>query len=210
MEYVDFEVKIDGNFLKITPVGGVKDNSVYEIRFKRIDSVLKNKTLKDKKIKIISNLTPCYVGIESVRILAEVFDATEEEILFYIRDASKYADYIRSHCTFVPAVEEIKFELEQFVKTKAILDALLKGYVSKSQLAGLKGVLGNLSFENGDTLGSIQNVINYFKDELRKWGDAIRGYHLEGRNTPRTAIKSTNSTETFSISKIISGKRYSR
>lgn len=210
MEYVDFEVKIDGNFLKITPVGGVKDNSVYEIRFKRIDSVLKNKTLKDKKIKIISNLTPCYVGIESVRILAEVFDATEEEILFYIRDASKYADYIRSHCTFVPVVEEIKFELEQFVKTKAILDALLKGYVSKSQLAGLKGVLGNLSFENGDTLGSIQNVINYFKDELRKWGDAIRGYHLEGRNTPRTAIKSTNSTETFSINKIISGKRYSR
>ena len=203
MEYVDFEVKIDDNFLKITPVGGVKDNSVYEIRFKRIDSVLKNKTLKDKKIKIISNLTPCYIGIESVRILAEVFDATEEEILFYIRDASKYADYIRSHCTVVPAVEDIKFELEQFVKTKAILDALLKGYVSKSQLAGLKGVLGNLSFENGDTLGSIQNVINYFKDELRKWGDAIRGYHLEGRNTPQSAIKSIYSTKTFSFNKII-------
>ena len=210
MEYVDFEVKIDDNFLKITPVGGVKDNSVYEIRFKRIDSVLKNKILKNKKIKIISNLTPCYVGIESVRILAEVFDATEEEILFYIRDASKYADYIRSHCKTVPSVNEVKFELEQFVKTKAILDALLKGYVSKSQLAGLKGVLGNLSFENGDTLGSIQNVISYFKDELRKWGDAIRGYHLEGRNTPRSAIKSTSATKTFSISKIISGNRYSR
>jgi hypothetical protein len=210
MEYVDFEVKIDGNFLRITPIGGVKDNSIYEIRFKKIESILKNKTLKDKKIKIISNLTPCYVSIESVRILADVFGATEEEILFYIRDASKYADYIRNHCKTVPSINEVKFELEQFVKTKAILDALLKGYVDKSQLAGLKGVLGSLSFENGDTLGSIQNVINYFKDELRKWSDAIRGYHLEGRNTPKSAIKSMNSTQTFSFSKIISGSGYGR
>ena len=204
MEYVNFEAKIDGNILKITPEGGIKDNSVYEIRFKSLQSEQKNKTLKNKKIKIISHLTPCYVGIESVRILADVFDATDEEILFYIRDASKYADYIRSHSKTNPSIESIKFELEQFVKTKAILDALLKGYVSKSQVAGLKGVLGNLSFENGDTLGSIQDVIDYFKDELRKWGDAIRGYHLEGRNKPRTAIKSIDSTETFSFSKIIS------
>lgn len=207
MEYIDFEAKIDGNFLKITPTDGIKENSVYEIRIKNLQSVQKNKKMKNKKVKVISELTPCYVSIESVRILAEVFEATEEEILFYIRDASKYADYVIAHSKTKPSVSSIQFELEQFVKTKAILDALLKGYVDKSQITGLKGVLGNLSFENEseDTLASIKDVIDYFKAELVKWSDAIRGYHLEGRNKPKSTVLGGNSTSTISISNIISG-----
>lgn len=182
MEIVKQTFKVFDNFLEITPEEALQTNSIYEIKIKGLRALNKNKKLDVLKAKIVTELTPSYCSVESINALVEVFDIPEDRLLFYIREASRYADYLSNTSKTRTKVD---FEVEQFVKTKACLDALLKAYIEKASDSGAKGTLGDITFENSENFGSIKDLIKALKDELKKWEDAVRGFEREGRAKPK-------------------------
>lgn len=184
MERVDQSFKVFDNFIEITPVDPFQDNSVYEIRIKGLKALNKSIKLDSLNLKVVTALTPSYCSIEGINSLVEVFGIPEDKLLYYIREASRYADYVMKG-TAVKSGAAVPFEVEQFVKTKASLDALLKAYVEKASQSGTKGTLGDISFEASDKFEGIKDLIKTLKDELKKWEDAMRGYYNEGRAKPK-------------------------
>lgn len=186
MERVQTTYKVFDNFLEITPTEATKNNSVYEIRIKGLKATNKNKKLESLTLKVVTELTPSYCTIEGVNALVEVFGIPEDKLLYYIREASRYANYLKGTGTVTNTDGSIIFEVEQFVKTKASLDALLKAYVEKVADSGSKGTLGDITFENATRFEGMQDLIKVFKDELKKWEDAVRGYKNEGHAKLKT------------------------
>jgi hypothetical protein len=175
MERVEQNFKVFDNFLEITPTEAFKTNSIYEIRIKGLKSINKDKKLDTLKLKVVTELIPSYCSIEGINALVDVFDIPEERLLYYIREASRYADYVKG--TAAVKTEEIaSFEVEQFVKTKASLDALLSVYAQKASDSGTKGTLGDITFETSKAFGSIKDLIKLLKEEFKKWEDVLSGY----------------------------------
>ena len=122
-------------------------------------------------------------------------------MLSYIREASKYADYIAQ----VQGVEvtdddgKIKFSVEQFTRVKATMDCILKGYMERTYSgAGAKYTLDVATFQDSLNSGAFKNLLADLAKELLKWQDAIRGYFNEGRAKPkatRIGIKMSENSE---------------
>jgi hypothetical protein len=184
MEKVVQAFKVFDNFIEIKTIDPIKDNSVYEIRIKGLKALNKSKKLDSINLKVITALTPSYCSIEGINSLVEVFGIPEEKLLYYIREASRYADYVMKGTAVKDGIDPT-FEVEQFVKTKASLDALIKAYVEKAAESGSKGTLGDITFENSDSFAGIKDLIKTLKEELKKWEDAMRGYYNEGRAKPK-------------------------
>jgi hypothetical protein len=186
MERVEQNFKVFENFLEITPTEAPKTNSIYEIRVKGLKSLKKDKKLDNLKLKVVTKLIPSYCSIEGINTLVDVFDIPEEKLLYYIREASRYADYIKGTAA-VKTGEIASFEVEQFVKTKASLDALLNVYAQKASDSGTKGTLGDITFENSKVFGSIKDLIKLLKEEFRKWENVLSGYS----NVDRAKLEAT-------------------
>ena len=76
--------------------------------------------------------------------------------------------------------------------------ALLKAYMERASESGSKGTLGDVTFESSENYGSIKDLIKTLKDELKKWEDAMRGYHNEGRAKPkatRVGLKASSNSD---------------
>lgn len=105
--------------------------------------------------------------------------------MYYIREASKYAEYLKkTSITGTPS-----FEVQQFVKYKAAMDAVLKTYVSKARIGGTKGKIGEVTFENTDRVDVFSGLLSMLKKEVKIWEDAIRGYGFAGFAKPVSTVK---------------------
>ena len=203
LKNVEYEV-LD-NMLIVTLPDGVKDNSQYEIRIKGLKSNDGKSQLDNLNYRVITELTPSYCNISDVAMLQDTFGISENTILYYIREASKYADYIMESVSSAAnnsnsTVVEISVPLHNFVVTKVMLDCLLKAFINKAAGAGIKGTLGKISFENTEKYASnIDDLIDALKAQLKMWLDALRGYEFEGRAVPQWAKKSykTNNPTRF-------------
>ena len=197
MEKIELTYKVFDNFIEITPATAIADNSIYEIRIKGVKSADGKKKLDDLRLKVVTYLTPSYCSVEGINSLIDVFGITEDRLLYYIREASRHADYIMGG-TAVKAGTTPTFQVEQFVKIKATIDALLKAYMERASESGSKGTLGDVTFESSENYGSIKDLIKTLKDELKKWEDAMRGYHNEGRAKPkatRVGLKASSNSD---------------
>lgn len=197
MEKIELTYKVFDNFIEITPATAIADNSIYEIRIKGVKSADGKKKLDDLRLKVVTYLTPSYCSVEGINSLIDVFGIPEDRLLYYIREASRHADYIMGG-TAVKAGTTPTFQVEQFVKTKATIDALLKAYMERASESGSKGTLGDVTFESSENYGSIKDLIKTLKDELKKWEDAMRGYHNEGRAKPkatRVGLKASSNSD---------------
>lgn len=197
MEIIEQTFKVFDNFLEITPSSALVNNSTYEIRIKGLKASNKIKKLDSLTVKVVTELTPSYCSLDGINSLVDVFGIPEGKLLYYIREASRHADYIMGG-TAVKSGAVPDFEVEQFVKTKASLDALMKAYIDKASESGSKGTLGDVTFETSDSFAGIKDLIRTLKDELKKWEDAMRGYYNEGRAKPkatRVGLKSDTNTD---------------
>lgn len=176
----------------------IKDNSIYVITLSGIKSIDGKKELKPKtKIEVITAVTPMYCTLQSLSALVQNFNIPEKDLLIYIRDASKYADFISGNKTNTSNTS-IDFAKEQFTKTKAVLDCLVRGVVQKSYSDGSKYTLDVATYEERSNLTELQKLIDALKKDLLKWQDAIRGFYNEGRVAPvatRIGIKSNTNSE---------------
>jgi hypothetical protein len=187
MERIDFEIKVYGNIVEITPKDGVKDNSIYEIKLDGVSELYGFKELDKVTVKCITALTPSYSTIPSVNSLVESCLIPDDKILYHIREASRYVDYIRD--LDIIDKKNIPFEVEQYVRYKAAHDSILNFYIDKISTGGDKGTLGEVTFENQSKFPDISKLLGVLKAEAKRWEDALRGYKIEGRVKPGGAVR---------------------
>ena len=127
MKVIKCNINSLDNILEIIPNEPFKDNCIYEIRIKNLKS--KNGKVFNDVLKIYTKLSPLYSDIESVRSLIGDLDISDHVLLYQVREASKYADYLSPE----PINEEnIPFGVSQFVRYRAAFEAVLKNSVSQS------------------------------------------------------------------------------
>ena len=190
MENVKFRYRVYDNFLEIIPEDGVKDNSIYTIKIKKISSQDRKSISHNISHEMTTAMRPFYCKVEAVRILIDAFEIPESTIIYMIHKASKQADFINGGP--VDISNGVPYVVEKYTEIKATLEALLVAYIVNGNDSGLEVTLGKISFKNGTKLSSIKNLIDDLKKEALVWQDAIRGYILEGRNKPRYAVRSSN------------------
>ena len=86
-------------------------------------------------------------------------------------------------------MNNIPFEVKEYVKYKAARDCLIKIYMSTVSNRMLEGTLGEVKFKVRDTSADLKKLLDWLDNEIKKWLDAMQGYELEGRAKMTTAIK---------------------
>lgn len=197
MERVKFIVKVFDNFLEIIPEEPIKPNSHYEIRLKDIKSADGKKVLESEKINVFTKMKPFYSTVEAVKSVCQGCEPPDHLIMYHIREASRYANYLKKTDDLEIRFEQTSgfddelFEVQQFVKYHAAYHCLLSAYVDKASNAGLKGKLGEIEFENPAKMEDISKILKDLRGEIDKWNLALQG-HSEFRAGPKTGVKSKN------------------
>lgn len=189
MELSEFEIKVIDNFIELIPKDPLKDNSIYEIKLYDIKS--KDGKSLSTSIKLCTKLSPLFSDIDAVKSIVEDCDIPDDVILYHIREASRFAEYIKG--TKIDE-EDVPFEITQFVKYKAAHECLLRHTIQQSSTTGLKGTIGNVAFEEKETIKDISQLLGHLCKEIDKWLDEVKGFKLEGRAKMKTAIKGINSS----------------
>lgn len=186
-ESISFNISVDGSKLILTPTSAITNNSIYDISLNKISGT-DGSTLDPTTITTMTKLTPSYASIISVLSLTEDCNIPVTDILYHIREASKFVDYVRNG---IAIGSTIPFEVEQYVKYKAAHDCVLSFYIKIAADGGGKGQLGDVLFDNGTSrLKDISSLLKDLKAEIKVWEDALRGYKLEGRAKPLVALRS--------------------
>lgn len=189
MEKIEFGIKVYDNFIEITPTAGMKDNSSYEVKLKGLKELGGKRTL-NKTITVSTGIWPAYASLQSIQSLIESYDVPVPTILYHIREASKFVDYIKSRT--YSATETIPFEVEQFVKYRAAHECVMRYYIDRSSEAGTKGALGDVQFDLSGKLTDITALLKLLKGYEDDWLLSIRGYKNEGRAKPVSAVRGGN------------------
>ena len=206
------ELSADGQTLTVTPEGKLEDNSVYEVMISGVKSTDGTKTLPNFTAKIMTPLSPMYCTVDSIRAMVDSFGIPEQTLRIYIRVASKYADYILSSSGTVSASDKKKrmFAMEQFVRTKVVLDSLQRSCMDRASMgAGSTYKLDAVEITDSMNSTVYKSMMNALNLDLQKWQDAIRGYFNEGRAKPkatRVGIKASenNDVSHTTVDKILS------
>lgn len=171
----------------------LENNSSYTITIKGVIDQATGKTLPDQTLIIKTPYSPMYCTLESLKMIVDTFEIPEQNLLSFIRDASKYADFV-SGGTANPK----DFAVEEFTRTKAILDCLVRTFMTRSYDGGNRYKLDTVEYEDSVNSTSFKSLIDALKKALREWQDAIRGYYNEGRVKPkatRIGIKSSQNAD---------------
>lgn len=199
IERVKCKVTVYDNFIEIIPEvkegkSPLKDNSSYEIRIGSITDLSHTKILENAKINFYTNVTPCYCPIEGVRAIINVYEIDTFTILYHIREASRYANWIKPELENLDS-SEIPFEVTQFVKFKAAYDCLLRMYIEKAAANGGKGQLGDASYALEPRFSDISKLLKELEGLVEEWRYAVRGYCLEGRVPPKATLRGKNAKQ---------------
>ena len=197
------ELSADKQTVTVTPEGGLTDNSVYEVMISGVKSADGSKTLPPFKAKIMTPLSPMYCTVDSIRALVDSFGIPEQNLRLFIRDASKYADYILSSSGTVSASEKKKrqFAMEQFVRTKVVLDSMQRSCMDRASMgAGSTYKLDAVEITDSMNSTVYKSMMNALNLDLQKWQDAIRGYFNEGRAKPKATRVGIKASENNDVS----------
>lgn len=187
MEIVNFKTRTFGNVVEIILDDGFLDNSIYEIRLKNVQSDSGDEL--NETIKLCTKLSPLFVDLQAVKSIIDGVDVPDDVILYHIREASRFAEYIKG--TSIDE-ENVPFEVTQFVKYKAAHESLLRHMISLASATGIGGTVGNVTFSEKETTKDISKLLEHICKEVAKWTDDVKGFKMEGRAELKTAIKSSS------------------
>lgn len=190
---------VNGNTLEITPATAPADNSSYTIKIKGLKSKDGEKTFPTTSVKVITAMSPMYCTLASLRALVDNFGIPEEDLLSFIRDASKYADFVGQDNTTTTTDANDQFALEEFTRTKACLDCLLRGAMMKTMNGGGTYTLDVATLQDPTNATAFKNLLDDLRKALKEWQDAIRGYYNEGRAKPKATRIGTKSNTNSQI-----------
>lgn len=192
---IDVVYTVSGNTLTITPKkGSFSGNSLYQVNIASIQAA-DGTELGPFSAKEVTQITPLYCHIYDVRALIGELDIPDDQIIYYIRDASKYCDFINTTGTSSSS----NYEVVQLTRYKAAKEAVLRYYALHSGRAGEKGMLGQISYEISSSTPDLKNLLKALNDEVTRWTDAVRGHTIEGRAKPQSAQRGVkgNALTTF-------------
>ena len=149
-----FEYTIFGNRLELRPVGGVKPDSLYEIRIKKLESVDGKKVLKYKVYTVASEQISNFYTLGDVNYLIDVFDASDTEVLYALKEASRFAQFLLDQIPGYENRADLPYLLQQFCKLRATLSLVSKHAVTTSTSGKISGHIGNISFGSTESGGS--------------------------------------------------------
>jgi hypothetical protein len=191
-------VGIDGKSITITPTGKVLDNSIYTVTVSHAAYQSSGEGLPVVSAEFRTPYSPLYCSLDSLKLVVDSFGIPDENMLSYIRQASKEADFIAGG-TAVKSGQAVPFAVEQFVRTKSTYDCLSRGYMERAYSgAGSEYTLDVATFKDSMNAGVFKDLLDRLGKELQKWQDAIRGYYNEGRVKPkatRIGIKSSQNSD---------------
>ena len=198
-----FEYTIFGNRLELRPVGGVKPDSLYEIRIKKLESVDGKKVLKYKVYTVASEQISNFYTIGDVNYLIDVFDASDTEVLYALKEASRFAQFLLDQIPGYENRADLPYLLQQFCKLRATLSLVSKHAVTTSTSGKISGHIGNISFGSTESGGSsssssrgnapsLSDLIKMIKAEMEIFEKLIVDptYLTMGRAEPRTGKRS--------------------
>lgn len=189
----------DNRTLTIFP-STVKNNSKYKIKISGVKAKSDNSAINDISITVRTPYSPLYCTIDSLRMLVDTFNIPEENMLSFIRTASKEADFIAGG-TAASTDGSIPFEVEEFTRTKAVIDCILRGYLTRTYSGGgSKYQLDMATYEDSLNAYAFKDILGNLKNALKRWQDAIRGYYNEGRAKPKATRIGTKSSQNSDVS----------
>lgn len=192
IEKVDCTLEILDNFLEIKPIAPLKNDSIYEIKVKGLTSLNGNVPLDVIKVKFVTEMTPMFCSIMGVESLLDIIHIPEDIILYNIREASKYAEYIFDLIHKGKKKidkDNVPFAVREFTRFKAARDCVMKIYMSLATSKTVEGTLGEVKFKNKEQIPDLKKILEYLDKEINKWLDAIKGHELEGRSEIKTAVR---------------------
>jgi hypothetical protein len=178
---------IDENTIEIELEDKLKHNSKYTLKLINIENIYGETFSAD--IVFNTQMKPMYCDLDAVTSLIGEYKIPDDVILYHIREASKFADYIASQEDILIDEDDIPFSVTQLVKYYAAHECLLRHTVDLSSSSGLKGTVGNVTFEERESTKDISKLLNHFCLEKDKWKDAMSGYGEEGRARMRTTVR---------------------
>ena len=200
-----FEYTIFGNRLEIKPTGGMKPDSLYEIRIKRLESVDGKKVLKYKVFTVASEQISNFYTLGDVNYLINVFDATDTEVLYALKEASQFAQFLLNQIPGYENRADLPYLLQQFCKLRATLSLVSKHAVTTTTSGKVSGHIGNISFgatesggssssSSGNGAPSLSDLIKMIKAEMEIFQKLIvdPSYLTMGRAEPRVGKRSYN------------------
>lgn len=198
-----FEYTIFGNRLELRPVDGVKPDSLYEIRIKKLESVDGKKVLKYKVYTVASEQISNFYTLGDVNYLIDVFDASDTEVLYALKEASRFAQFLLDQIPGYENRADLPYLLQQFCKLRATLSLVSKHAVTTSTSGKISGHIGNISFGSTESGGSssssssgnapsLSDLIKMIKAEMEIFEKLIVDptYLTMGRAEPRTGKRS--------------------
>lgn len=198
-----FEYTIFGNRLELRPVGGVKPDSLYEIRIKKLESVDGKKVLKYKVYTVASEQISNFYTLGDVNYLIDVFNASDTEVLYALKEASRFAQFLLDQIPGYENRADLPYLLQQFCKLRATLSLVSKHAVTTSTSGKISGHIGNISFGSTESGGSssssssgnapsLSDLIKMIKAEMEIFEKLIVDptYLTMGRAEPRTGKRS--------------------
>lgn len=200
-----FEYTIFGNRLEIKPTGGMKPDSLYEIRIKRLESVDGKKVLKYKVFTVASEQISNFYTLGDVNYLINVFDASDTEVLYALKEASQFAQFLLNQIPGYENRADLPYLLQQFCKLRATLSLVSKHAVTTTTSGKVSGHIGNISFgatesggssssSSGNGAPSLSDLIKMIKAEMEIFQKLIvdPSYLTMGRAKPRVGKRSYN------------------
>lgn len=185
----------DGKLLEIIPEE-IVGNSIYSVSVTGLRDKEGN-PLPDIQKTFRTPYSPLYCSPDSLRLLLDTFSIPDENLLAYIRTASRYADFIAGKAAGA-AGGTPSFEVEQFVRTKVAMDVVARNIMIRASEGGGEYRLGDAEMKEATNSMAWKDILRRLEDELKKWQDAIRGYYNEGRVRPRATrigLKSSSNTD---------------
>lgn len=200
-----FEYTIFGNRLEIKPTDGMKPDSLYEIRIKKLESVDGKKVLKYKVFTVASEQISNFYTLGDVNYLINVFDASDTEVLYALKEASQFAQFLLNQIPGYENRADLPYLLQQFCKLRATLSLVSKHAVTTTTSGKVSGHIGNISFgatesggssssSSGNGAPSLSDLIKMIKAEMEIFQKLIvdPSYLTMGRAEPRVGKRSYN------------------
>lgn len=188
LEPVECTIRTIDNYIEITPTDGIKDNNIYEIKIGHLKAAHGQSELSNQKILVYTKITPSYGTIEGVRALLHNCDLPDSVILYHIRDASRFVEYVTKKKY---GENDVPFNVFQFVKYKAAYDSLISFCVNGITSGTDKGTMGDVSYENVFSVGDLTDLLKLLKGETDKWYDALFDAMYTGPAHPKITVKSS-------------------
>lgn len=178
---------IDEDKIEIELLEELKPNSKYTLKLIGIENIYGDTYSTDFVFN--TQMKPMYCELEAVTSLIGEYKISDDVILYHIREASKFADYIASLDYRTIDEDNVPFAVTQLVKYYAAHECLLRHTIDLSSSTGLSGTVGNVTFAEKETTKDISKLLNHFCEEKDKWKDSINGYENEGRARMQTTVR---------------------